>query len=80
MKDDKALRKAMSQIEAQLPYGFHSRVMEKIYQEAEYGNNKSYVMGVLLRLSLYCLHSIFCSGRSMAGQLRSNRKKIKMMD
>lgn len=48
MKDDKALRKAMSQIEAPLPNGFHSRVMEKIYQEAEYVNKKSYVMGVVL--------------------------------
>ncbi len=48
MKQDKALRKTLSQCEAQLPDGFHPRMMDAIHQEAERISRRSYVRGVAM--------------------------------
>ncbi len=48
MKQDKALRKTLSQSEAQLPDGFHSRMMHAIHQEAERMSRRSYVRDVAM--------------------------------
>lgn len=48
MIDDKALRIALSQSEAQLPDGFHARVMEKIHREAALRDKRNYLAGIVL--------------------------------
>jgi hypothetical protein len=48
MNEDKVLRKALSQTEAQLPDGFHARVMERIHQVAEYRDKRNYAAGIVL--------------------------------
>ncbi len=47
MKPDSALRKVLNQHEAQLPHGFHNRMMEKIHQEAELKNRREYLAGIV---------------------------------
>lgn len=48
MKQDKALRKALQQNEAQLSYDFHNQVMKRIYLKAEHINKREFVMSIVL--------------------------------
>ncbi|MBW6480035.1 MAG: hypothetical protein K0B37_11445 [Bacteroidales bacterium] len=48
MKQDKALRKTLSQFEPQLPFGFHDKVMKKIHLEAELQKKRNYILDILV--------------------------------
>ncbi len=48
MDRDKALRKALSRIEAPLPHGFHNRVMDRIHREAALRDQRNDALSVVL--------------------------------
>ena len=48
MKQDKALRKTLSQPKAQLPPGFHNQIMEKVYRADALRKKRNYMLGIAI--------------------------------